>query len=284
MPIDSVAETQTLGNGCKEGLVKLVLLLSGDNPLGLNEHFVDDPYNIWPDKYSVAFMEREFIDKIKRETGKSRLRVAFVPYSSDNPKKYGDQFINYARINHDDCDVDVLPVINTQQDVDEAARIVDKADIIYLGGGNTSLMDMYLKLKISGKEQTLGNLIAGKSYLIGFSAGAYLMQDWYIVYSKPERGYGAVNNVIVLVHAGKHHTDVGNLLTILQELKNVDPQTEVYWLEQNGGVMVSVNHSRRVSCRGKDTIYRLTLDGDGNLQKTPVETIDRQVHHGAELR
>ncbi len=125
---------------------------------------------------SLKKKETLAIDRyIVKLIGKESPRALFIPTASTDPLDYCKAFDHiYGMLLG--CRTDHLLLYKNPEDRSEAARKINSADLIYVGGGNTlRMMKMWRRLGIDGlliKAGQQGTVLAG------LSAGAICWHEW----------------------------------------------------------------------------------------------------------
>lgn len=118
----------------------------------------------------ISNLETFIIDKeIVKSSKKKNPKVLFIPTASDEPQEYIDTF-NYVYGEKLQCEVDVLLLIEGKTNTEEAKNKIMKADIIYVGGGNTRMMLQVWKKY--GVDNSLKEAYKNGKILSGLSAGS----------------------------------------------------------------------------------------------------------------
>ena len=110
-------------------------------------------------------IEKEII----RQTGKKKPNALFIPTASNDDIKYCNLFKHVFK-NKLGCETDELLLIRENPSVNEIKHKIAKADLIFVGGGNTLMMVkkwQYLKV-----DQMLKKAWKSGTVLCGSSAGA----------------------------------------------------------------------------------------------------------------
>lgn len=100
--------------------------------------------------------------------------VLFVPTASEDAPEYIEQFTRVYE-NRLGCRVATLRLIESPPELSEMRALVDDADIIYVGGGNTKRM--IARWRTSGFDDLLGRAHRDGKILCGLSAGAICWFD-----------------------------------------------------------------------------------------------------------
>ncbi len=99
-------------------------------------------------------------------TGKARPRVCFVPTASGDAAQYTERF--YRAFNTDRCAASHLPLFG--RDATDPRDHLLKADVIYVGGGNTA--NMLAVWRVHGVDTVMREVWQRGVVLAGVSAGA----------------------------------------------------------------------------------------------------------------
>ena len=119
---------------------------------------------------SIRTLETEPIDReIIRLTGKPSPHAVFVPTASSDSAKYCRQFHRAYRHSYG-CTTDELLLLGPTPDAAVVADKIDRADIVYVGGGNT--LKMMRRWRRLGVDQLLRGALERGAVLCGVSAGA----------------------------------------------------------------------------------------------------------------
>lgn len=115
------------------------------------------------------------IDKeIIRLSGKKKPNLLFIPTASSDDEKYW-KYINHNYGNILGCTTDVLYLLREKPSQTEIKRKIKKADIIYVGGGNTlKMMRRWRKL---GVDTLLKKAWDTGTVMCGISAGSICWFD-----------------------------------------------------------------------------------------------------------
>jgi dipeptidase E len=125
---------------------------------------------------SLKKKETLAIDRyIVKLTGKESPRALFVPTASSDPGDYCEAFDHIYGVLLG-CRTDHLLLYKKPEDRLAAARKINSADLIYVGGGNTlRMMKMWRRL---GIDRILIQAAQQRKVLAGLSAGAICWHDW----------------------------------------------------------------------------------------------------------
>lgn len=110
-------------------------------------------------------IDKKVVESIEKKTPKA----LFIPTASDEPQGYIDSF-NYVYGEKLKCNTDVLLLLEGTMSTEEARRKIMDADIIYVGGGNTS--KMLQVWKTYGVDKLLKEAYKNGKILSGLSAGS----------------------------------------------------------------------------------------------------------------
>lgn len=113
--------------------------------------------------------ETAAIDRVLLElTGKANPRLLFIPTASGDSEDYVVRMeIGYGRLG---AEVSTLRLLGEDGDAETAARKIEAADVIYVGGGNTKMMlERWREL---GVDQALRRFLDSGRPAGGLSAGA----------------------------------------------------------------------------------------------------------------
>ena len=119
---------------------------------------------------AISTLSTEPLDReIVRLTGKSRPHALLVPTASSDAAHYWPTF-DRAYGAHYGCTTDVLYLLGSAPDPKLIADKIDRADIIYVGGGNTLMM--MRRWRRLGVDTLLRSAFDRGAVLCGVSAGA----------------------------------------------------------------------------------------------------------------
>jgi hypothetical protein len=264
--------TKTISNE-ESKLEKLIILASGFSPF---------------ETLSLLGLEKEFYARVKKELNTERFNVVFVPYACGNSIGYSEQWVAYMNEHHIYCDASFLPAINSPKDADTALKLIQNADAVYLGAGHVEPLEKVIKLA------GIADALKGKRFILGYSAGANILQERYHTFDidvedtkeilqriregRPFTegletiddygdGLGIVGKRIVLVHGKSHYQNDKQLVKIMNE---VGTDTEVYRLFENCSLWVTQNGTQTHEFRGDHPIEKIELTPQGDVKITPV--------------
>ena len=119
---------------------------------------------------SIRDLATEPIDReIIRLTGRSSPRALFIPTASSDSARYCGQFHRAYRDTYG-CTTDELPLLGRTPDPALVRDKIERADIVYVGGGNT--LKMMRRWRLLGVDDLLRDAFARGAVLCGVSAGA----------------------------------------------------------------------------------------------------------------
>jgi dipeptidase E len=112
---------------------------------------------------------RSIDEEIVRLTGKKNPRALFIPTASSDDLQYWG---NFQKVYGDKlgCRPYVLLLLNKKISKKEIAESIEKADLIYVGGGNT--LKMMRRWRVLGVDKLLRKAWEKGTVLAGTSAGA----------------------------------------------------------------------------------------------------------------
>jgi len=121
-------------------------------------------------KYNIVKISREIIEF----SGKINPNLLFIPTASSDSQEYADQIkAHFGQLN---CNIDVLYLVKEKPYKEEIENKILKADIIYVGGGNTlKMMKLWRKL---GVDKLLNTAYMNNKVLCGVSAGSICWFDF----------------------------------------------------------------------------------------------------------
>ena len=123
----------------------------------------------------LSALATEPIDRMIIElSGKRGPRALFIPTASSDSVEYWETFDRAYRLAYG-CETDVLYLLGATPDPLEVARKIERADIIYVGGGNT--LKMMRRWRRLGVDSLLREAHARGAVLCGVSAGAICWFD-----------------------------------------------------------------------------------------------------------
>ena len=123
----------------------------------------------------LSALATEPIDRAIIElSGKSNPHALFIPTASSDSVEYWETFDQAYRVAYG-CDTDVLYLLGTAPDPSDVARKIERADIVYVGGGNT--LKMMRRWRRLGVDVLLREAHAKGAVLCGVSAGAICWFD-----------------------------------------------------------------------------------------------------------
>ena len=132
--------------------------------------------------------------------GASRPNALFIPTASSDSAAYWEAF-NRAYREHYGCDTEVLYLLGAAPSREAIAGKIERADIIYVGGGNT--LKMMRRWRRLGVDDLLRSAYARGAVLCGVSAGAICWferghSDSMSFYSPDDWSYIAVTGMGLL--------------------------------------------------------------------------------------
>ncbi len=173
-------------------------------------------------------VETTSIDReIIKLSGSKRPRFLFMPTALRDAAGYLQTAHEHfgARLG---CDVDVLYLYERRPDPSAIRRAIDRADIVYVGGGNT--LRMMMRWRECGVDHLLERAFARGTVLSGVSAGAICWFFWGSSDSRrmkdPEaplirvRGLGLVP-VVLCPHYHAERDRVGHLRELMKRTSGV---------------------------------------------------------------
>ena len=123
----------------------------------------------------LSTLATEPIDRTIIElSGKRSPQALFIPTASSDSVEYWETFDQAYRVAYD-CATDVLYLLGATPDPSEVARKIERADIIYVGGGNT--LKMMRRWRRLGVDALLREAYTRGAVLCGVSAGAICWFD-----------------------------------------------------------------------------------------------------------
>ena len=123
----------------------------------------------------LSVLATEPIDRAIIElSGKRSPHALFIPTASSDSVEYWETFDQAYRVAYG-CDTDVLYLLGTAPDPSDVARKIERADLIYVGGGNT--LKMMRRWRRLGVDVLLREAHAKGAVLCGVSAGAICWFD-----------------------------------------------------------------------------------------------------------
>jgi dipeptidase E len=103
------------------------------------------------------------------KTGVDTPNILFIPTASNDSEGYINLFHKYY-VKTLSCDVDVLRLYSSSDSYEDCSHKINKADVVYVGGGNpTSMLNMWKK---KGIDHLLKEAYEKGIILSGLSAGA----------------------------------------------------------------------------------------------------------------
>ncbi len=134
-------------------------------------------------------------------TGKANPRLLFIPTASGDSEEYVERLeLGYGRLG---AEVTTLRLLGEDRDPEIAARRIDEADVIYVGGGNTKMMlEQWREL---GVDQALRRFLDSGRPAGGLSAGAIC---WFRVANSDWPQYEGIPDVNTAPLAGLGFVDL----------------------------------------------------------------------------
>lgn len=207
--------------------------------------------------------ETMLIDEtIVKMSGKKRPRVLFIPTASGDSQAYVDAFIAlYAgRLG---CEVEVLTLYRDRPSKKDMAATVARADVIYVGGGNTLRM---LKLwRRLGVDKMLITAARRGAVCCGLSAGAIC---WFregnsdsLKYSNPAADYIRVKTLdladaLLCPHYDAEKDRQPSLKRMMKKVPGV-----AIALDNCAAVVIEGSRYRIISTKKKAKAYRICWRG-----------------------
>jgi dipeptidase E len=216
--------------------------------------------------YDLA-IDREVI----RLSGKKRPRVLFVPTASNDMPVYIEKFMNLYQ-KRLKCEITTLRLYPQAPSRYEIDRLVDTADVIYVGGGNT--LKMIARWKLMRVDRALKRAYIRGAVLCGPSAGAIA---WFLAghsdsrkFRNPGANYIRVSALgyipaLLCPHYDSEPKRRPTLKKMAKRLREV-----AFGVQENAALEI-LDDTYRVIVRGKDpaNIYRCYWKGN-NYYEEPL--------------
>jgi dipeptidase E len=207
-------------------------------------------------------------------SGKKKPRVLFIPTASEDSQEYADVFIaQYAH--HLGCSVEVLTLFRDRPSQKEIAAIIDRADIIYVGGGNTMrMMKLWRKL---GVDRLLWKAAKRGAVCSGLSAGAIC---WFregnsdsLKYSNPKADYCRVKTLnFIDALLCPHYDGEADRQPSLKKMMKKVPGIAIA-LDNCAAIEISADRYRIITCKKSAHAHRIFWN-DGQY-------VHEKMKHGA---
>ncbi len=119
-------------------------------------------------------IDRVIMELAPKRSSAARPNALFIPTASSDSVEYWEAFDQAYRVAYG-CDTDVLYLLGAIPDPEDTARKIGRADIIYVGGGNT--LKMMRRWRRLGVDTLLREAHERGAVLCGVSAGAICWFD-----------------------------------------------------------------------------------------------------------
>jgi dipeptidase E len=215
--------------------------------------------------------------EIVRFTGKSNPRALFIPTASGEPADYiaGFQNIYGKKLG---CRVDVLYLLKNRPSPLEMRSRIERADLIYVGGGNTLMM--MRRWRHLGVDFLLRRAAHAGKVLAGTSAGAICWFRWghsdsWFYYKHCPRKYIRVKGLGLVhgtfcphYHGEKRERDFARMLTRKGGAGiAVNDRCAIQILGRRFRILKAAGSTDAYSLRRKDDkVARETLNNEGFLK------------------
>jgi dipeptidase E len=196
--------------------------------------------------------------EIVKMSGKKKPRVLFIPTASqDSPayidavkKQYGDRL---------ECTVETLELYNDRPSAKEIAARITRADIIYVGGGNTMrMMKLWRKLDV---DRLLIAAAKRGTVCCGLSAGAIC---WFregnsdsLKYSNPKADYCRVKTLnLVDALLCPHYDGEKDRQPSLKKMMKKVPGVAIA-VDENAAIIIEGKTYRIITSKKTAKVYRI---------------------------
>jgi len=214
----------------------------------------------------IADAETRAIDEaILNATGVKDPRVLFLPTASGDADEYAEKFETYyGQIL--DCEVDVARVAGANEDA--IAEKVDRADAVYVGGGDTGyVLDTW---RTRGIDDLLRDAWESGTVMSGLSAGALCWFDGGLsdaiaiedVDYGPVDGLGFVPDLHATVHATPARRESFRDYLAVRDAAGIA-------LEDNAAVEVTGDEWRIHA--SSENAFAFRVGADGSVEPLPVD-------------
>ncbi len=197
-------------------------------------------------------------EEIVKMSGKKQSRLLFIPTASqDSPayiaavqKQYGDRL---------GCTVETLELYTNRPSKKEIAARIKRADIIYVGGGNT--MRMMMLWRKLGVDRLLINAAKSGTVCCGLSAGAIC---WFregnsdsLKYSNPKADYCRVKTLdLVDALLCPHYDGEKDRQPSLKKMMKKVPGVAIA-VDENAAIAIDGKTYRVITSKKKAKVYRV---------------------------
>ncbi|MBI1853312.1 MAG: Type 1 glutamine amidotransferase-like domain-containing protein [Planctomycetes bacterium] len=205
--------------------------------------------------------ERRFHEEAVKATGKESPLVGFIGAASGDHRGYIESIESYFR---DAFRAEVQPIYLSRDPMpkSDAEAIVARADILYFGGGDVSVL--VRTVRAAGLESALRGRHEEGAVVIGVSAGAIGLCRYWIEWPDPPTpdapfegamllpALAIVPNLVCDVHDVED--DWGELRTLVALLETRDEKLTAYGIPGGGALVVDGNGRVRGMGRRKVVI------------------------------
>lgn len=210
---------------------------------------------------------------IVKRTGKKTPQLLFIPTASSDSEPYVQAIIKtYGDLG---CTVDTLLLIRENPSAKTIKEKIEKADIIYVGGGNTlKMMRLWRRL---GVNKLLKKAWQKGTIMCGLSAGSicwfeYGHSDSMSFYNPDDWNYIRVKGLGFLKGTACPHFD-GQTLGVKRKKHFQDMMKKV------GGLGIGINNYCAVEYRdGKETVLRSKASGEAYILRKKGKQIIAESH------
>ena len=234
---------------------------------------------------AIRTLATEPLDReIARLTGKSRPHALLIPTASSDASDYAPVFDRVYR-KRLGCTTDALYLLGSTPDPRLVAEKIDRADIVYVGGGNTLMM--MRRWRHLGVDRLLRAAFKRGAVMCGVSAGAICWfdrghSDSMAFYNPDDWNYIAVTGLglvegIACPHYNSHTNGVPRREDFHQMLKRL--RRPGLAIDNNCAVAFTDDGFRVLSTRRRANAYALSVKGGEPIQRklpktehcTPIE-------------
>lgn len=215
----------------------------------------------------------EIDKKIVEITGEKEPRALFVPTASNDAEGYIKTF-NQIYGNKLNCKTDTLKLVEEEPSDDKIKEKIQKADIIYVGGGNTD--KMLKKWREKNLDKYLKEAEESGTILSGLSAGAIC---WFEKYHTDSEKFESETEWSYTISAGLNYIE--DIITVphylREENRKEDIKEKIYEIDEtiiaiddNAAIKITDGRYSVLRSKKQSKVYKIQ-DVNGKIEEKKLE-------------